>query len=234
MYQLGTMNPTFRGMINLMFSFGDDEKRRFWTRVEQGPNGCWIWVGGKRGNGYGQFAIKTSEGRWTQTTSHRWAYASCGNEIPSGWEVDHLCKVRSCVRPDHLEAVTVAENRRRRDLGHPLECDRTIRPLPEIPSKPEPPAKRDRTIECRNGHLFAIVGKVRNGANSFTCAKCLSDWQAKRRTGTRHGTESHCPAGHEYSEDNTYVRVRPNGSRSRECRSCIRKRNRERKAQTRH
>ena len=74
---------------------------------------------------------------------------------------------------------------------------------------------------CKNGHDRRDVGVVKNGTR-VTCAACRADQVAKKRKGGAHGTETHCPAGHEYTPENTYLR--PRGGR--ECRTCIGERNR--------
>lgn len=69
---------------------------------------CWIWLGARKGGGYGNF--------WNgqrPVGAHRYAYELFVGEIPEGYEVDHLCRVRLCVNPKHLEAVTHQENIRR-------------------------------------------------------------------------------------------------------------------------
>ena len=72
---------------------------------------CWEWVGCVHPlTGYGQF-------RWDSILGnpHRYAYWFFTGSIPDKFEVDHLCQVRHCCNPLHLEAVTLQENRRRRD-----------------------------------------------------------------------------------------------------------------------
>lgn len=73
-----------------------------------GPNGCWLWTGTIERTGYGRFWLG---GR--QEIAHRASYALLIGPIPEGLTIDHLCRVRACVNPDHLEPVTLAENIRR-------------------------------------------------------------------------------------------------------------------------
>jgi hypothetical protein len=77
--------------------------RRFWGLVVK-SDGCWLWLGSKSEHGYGYsglFGLK-----W----AHRVAYRLCVGPIPEGLELDHLCRVPSCVNPEHLEPVTHREN----------------------------------------------------------------------------------------------------------------------------
>lgn len=202
------------------------EARRFWPRVTPDSDGCWIWGGSVREmNGYGQFAVKKPTGKWTYTGAHIWSHRFFGGVVPDGWEVDHLCRVRLCVRPDHLEAVTVQVNRKRRDERTVFDLDRSPRPLPTVPPPPPGPEvrpRRDRARFCRNGHEYAVVGRVPNGSGRTTCAECRRIQYAAKRKGGAHGTETHCPQGHPYIPENTYLRERG----GRECRACIRVRNR--------
>ena len=74
------------------------------------PNtGCWLWLGGLNQKGYPQF--KHQQRTWR---AHRFMYERAKGPLPEGLTLDHLCRVRSCVNPDHLEPVTHAENCRRR------------------------------------------------------------------------------------------------------------------------
>jgi hypothetical protein len=86
------------------------EQERFMAMVSPEPNsGCWLWTGNVDPGGYARFhsAINRSE------RAHRAAYRFFRGPIADGKQVDHLCRVRSCVNPDHLEAVTQLENVRR-------------------------------------------------------------------------------------------------------------------------
>lgn len=99
---------------------------RFWVRVDRsGPvpdhrsdlGPCWLWLGITTPGGYGQ--IRRGGRTWV---THRWVYELLIGPIPAGLDLDHLCRVRRCVRPSHLEPVTRGENLRRgyaaRRAGH--------------------------------------------------------------------------------------------------------------------
>lgn len=78
------------------------------------PNGlCWLWRGARNHKGYGIVATVRSDGTKTTVAAHRVSYLMYIGEIPAGYEVDHLCRVRLCVNPLHLELVTPDENKRR-------------------------------------------------------------------------------------------------------------------------
>jgi hypothetical protein len=87
-----------------------DLMERWWLRVEEQPDGCWIWTGAKWARGYGRF---TMPGDQRRVAAHRFGYEQLVGPIPDGLELDHLCRVHSCVNPSHLEPVTHAENSRR-------------------------------------------------------------------------------------------------------------------------
>ena len=82
---------------------------------------CWEWTGAKDPvTGYARFQVCTP---MRLCYAHRFAYLYFTGEIPAGYEVDHVCNVRHCCNPLHLEAVTVQENRRRRD-ARKIACSR--------------------------------------------------------------------------------------------------------------
>ena len=128
-----------------MAQLGDERlPASFWRKVQPCPKtGCWIWEG-STANGYGRIG---------RDGAHRVAYRALAGEVPEGKELDHICRLRACVNPEHLEPVTRRDN-----------------------------LLRGSTIAARNA------------------------------------AATHCPRGHEYSEENTYYR--PSGARK--CRACQR------------
>lgn len=84
---------------------GSIEERLF-PRIEVGD--CWVWLGNRERHGYGMVTIN-NKGRLV----HRVLWEHLVGAIPSGLELDHLCRNPSCCNPDHLEPVTHAENVRR-------------------------------------------------------------------------------------------------------------------------
>lgn len=193
-----------------------DWKERFWSKVS---TDCWLWTGSTAGlrGGYGAFRV---DGK--NRLAHRVAYELSRGPIPHGMTVDHLCRVRSCVNPDHLELVSLAENVRRSRSSN---------------------ASKKR---CANGHRFTpentILTSYRGQKKHRKCRKCVNararehhrrlmlGLRTRKPTATHNSVKTHCPHGHEYTPENTYVQPVTGG---RTCRTCKREANRIDKAQRR-
>lgn len=115
---------------------------------------CWIWQGGLDRDGYG-LAGWLNAGRRSSRPAHGHYYEKLIGPIPDGLELDHLCRVRACVNPGHLEPVSHDENVRRglahRTIqthckrGHPFDDENTYRH----------PNGRRICRTCRRAHLHA-------------------------------------------------------------------------------
>lgn len=140
---LAGKDPRAGGPIGHRLPRDSSVEDRFWAKVNKdGPlaterpelGACWVWTASIKPNGYGQFNAGLSGNR----NAHRYAYELSIGEIPAGHQLDHLCRNRGCVRPDHLEPVTQQENLRRGfpgahqrakthcPAGHPYEGDNLL------------------------------------------------------------------------------------------------------------
>lgn len=147
------------------------EQERFRSKyAAQRGSGCWLWTGTFWPNGYGMFALERKAGEPPRyALAHRYSFELEGRAIPDGLVIDHLCRVRACVNPSHLEPVTTRENLVRGEGFVGLQARRT---------------------HCARGnHPLSGANLVvdRNGWRS--CRKCRAEsaWAAgQRRTARRH------------------------------------------------
>ena len=82
---------------------------RFWAKVQKVESGCWLWLAQHNKRGYSVFALHHGHPFF----AHRYSYQLHKGQIPQHLQLDHLCRNRGCVNPDHLEPVTGRENLRR-------------------------------------------------------------------------------------------------------------------------
>lgn len=149
---------------------------RFWKHILIEPfTNCWIWTGALYPGGYGAMG----RGRSTEGIMrvHRFAYEFFRGPITPGLEPDHLCRVRCCANPWHLELVTRRENILRGN---------------------HPTAIRFRTGLCKYGHSMADAYDYGRGRTCRTC--CLLRYKSAERhtryVETHRRNDDHVSQGH--------------------------------------
>lgn len=125
-------------------------EERFFSHVTEDVSGCWLWTGMTDQDGYGKFRPERVF-PISVTGAHRWAYEFLRAEIPAGLTIDHLCRVRHCVNPWHLEPVTPGVNTLRGDSYS---------------------GRNARKTHCRHGHEFTAENTRRNTNGSRICLTC--------------------------------------------------------------
>ena len=126
-------------------------EERFWSKVEKTET-CWIWKGSLTGGGgYGYLYMGPGANPlWSR--AHRFSYELVtGTTIPVGMQLDHLCRNRGCVNPEHLEVVTQHENILR---GESLS------------------AQRARQTHCNRGHEYTPENTIRSKRGQRRCRTC--------------------------------------------------------------
>lgn len=141
-------------------NFGDARlPSRFWDKVTPDSNsGCWLWIGKLDRYGYAKTSVKTRA-----VTGHRMAYLAVA-PIPDGLTLDHLCRVRNCVNPAHLEPVTNVENVMRGESVWAVNARKT---------------------ECHKGHPLDEANTYVTTDGFRQCRKCKADEKVRRRSRAR-------------------------------------------------
>lgn len=120
---------------------------RFWAKVDKSGE-CWIWTASKR-YGYGQFRIGGSGSQ--NLGAHAVAYMWLIGDIPGGMVIDHLCRVRACVNPSHMEVVRPEENSTRGMISRHQEL-----------------------VFCTHGHRWSKNARI-NADGYRVCEPCLAE-----------------------------------------------------------
>lgn len=128
-----------------------------WLEEDRGhATPCWIWQLYKDPNGYG----RSSKGDSRGVLAHRLVYEEQRGAIPAGLDLDHLCRVTSCVNPSHLEAVT-----------HKVNMLRGV----------NPPAQNALKTHCKRGHPFDAENTHYTPAGKRRCRTCDRAYVRRQR-----------------------------------------------------
>lgn len=127
----------------------------FWAKVDRcDPDHCWLWQGTPNvAGGYGRL------GKGGYARAHRFAYELLIGPIPKGLTLDHLCRVRLCVNPKHLEPVTIGVN--------------ALRGV-------SPNAQNARKTHCLRGHPFNAKNTYVRTDGHRTCRPCQRVYEHNR------------------------------------------------------
>ena len=132
-----------------------------WARVDK-TDTCWLWTGPLDRHGYGKCSAGAAKtGQWWRL-AHRVVYELENGPIPEGLVLDHLCRVRNCVNPAHLEPVTIGEN-----------DARGISPW----------AENKRKTHCSRGHELSQDNVSLDKSGNRNCIQCrrITNLRAVRR-----------------------------------------------------
>lgn len=128
-----------------------------WERIQKRldkTGDCWLWTGALNGYGYGRI-----RSQYVLYRIHRVAYEATVGPIPHGQPLDHLCRVRHCANPAHLEPVTEQENVLR-GIG--------------------PTAQNARKTHCKYGHEFTPENTYRTPDGKRRCRTCDREHERRR------------------------------------------------------
>ena len=129
---------------------------RFWAKVQK-TDTCWLWQASLLPNGYPRFSLNGST-----VYAHRFAYERANGPIAKGLEIHHLCGIRHCVNPAHMEVATHKQNIHRGNgvAGHNI-----------------------RKTHCKHGHEFNDANTCLRANGSRQCIECrrIRDRDRKRK-----------------------------------------------------
>jgi hypothetical protein len=132
-----------------------DVNERFDSKWTPEPNtGCHLWTAGTDMHGYAQFRVNGKG-----LGGHRFAWVRAHGPVPDGLHLDHLCRVRCCVNPAHLEPVTVRENIMRSPLRGTQKMGIT---------------------QCPRGHSYDDANTYRRPDGGRGCRKCIAEHNRRR------------------------------------------------------
>lgn len=153
---------------------------RFTEKFKVSEAGCWEWIAALDPNGYGRFGMPgATRADWRMKLAHRVSYETFAGPIPEGLDLDHLCRNRSCVNPEHLEPVTRSENLRRSPLmargQDKTHCPHGHEYSPENTRITKAGARACRTCERKRNRDKTRSGEYNPPTPCEVCGKVLRE-----------------------------------------------------------
>ena len=162
---------------------------------------CWIWNGYTERNGYGRITVNDKP-----YSTHRLSFLLFKGELKENLVIDHSCRNRACLNPEHLRQVTQREN-----------CHENSRASCHLNSL---------KTHCPKGHEYTEENtktkttKYGVGRACKECARAYARSKYVKRQPKEKIERTACPQGHDYNESNTYVSLNRNGTKVKNCRAC--------------
>lgn len=145
-------------VVSKFFRYVEKKVQEFFSKVKI-INQCWEWQGHIDKKGYGRISIKSKS-----KLAHRFSYEHHKGEIPKDLVLDHLCRNTKCVNPNHLEAVTIAENVLRGDHANKGLATKAF---------------QQAKTHCKHGHPFEgenlRLAKLHTGGIGRICKTCAKE-----------------------------------------------------------
>lgn len=129
-------------------------------KSERPDTPCWAWGGSRHESGYGVLYMGTGRKDVKYRVAHRVIWEGFHGPVPKGLELDHLCRNRGCVNPDHLEAVTSRVN--------------NLRGM-------SPTAQHARQTHCKRGHEFTSENTLKHSSGGRRCKTCTLEFRQSHR-----------------------------------------------------
>lgn len=154
---------------------------RFIKLLTIDSNDCWLYRTPAK-NGYANFGVTKKK----SYRAHRFSYQIHKGEIPEGLHIDHLCSVKNCCNPDHLEIVTPKENTRRawqrgEAKKHPTEIALRAGRIGNAAAV----AKKLAMTHCKKGHEYSLENTLNRSSGGRDCKQCMKirsqKWYERKR-----------------------------------------------------